>query len=191
MIRTMFCALACLSGPVWADPSGAIDFEALFAANAAEVEEVMSSNADNSRWRLRTPGGVTVWADGTEGARRFSAMDETPAGAVGCLWNAYADIARLHLSCPDALSEDEAAQLQEFRGRIGDFIADNTYPPVARADFWAYWQDATRADDGLACDSIMDPPTGPLVQTLLSPQFVNVLDGMLAVPRLPAETPCF
>jgi len=183
--------LALITTPASADPSGAIDYEALFAARADAVEEIMAVEGAQSRWRLRMPGGVVLYAEGTAQDRWFSGVDEGGVGAVGCLWSAYQDLATLALSCPSLLSPEQHEQLRLNFTRVGEFVADNTYPPVERAAFRAYWDGALAADPTLACDTVMNPAIQPIVETLLSPRASQILDPLLATPRLPVNNPCF
>ncbi len=186
----MCLGLGCAAPVAAQDMSGAIDFDALFAAHADAVTEVMSPQNGTSRRQLEMPGGILVWADGMDGAWRYSAMDTGQTG-VTCLWDAYTDLAVMHQTCPTFLTEDGAAQLEVYRRQIGDFIAANTFPPVPVEAFWSHWEAAIAPDPALDCAALMTAENGQMISTLLGTQFAPVVSEILSEQRLPVATPCF
>lgn len=183
-------AMVALALPAVAQELGAIDYDQVFVENAEQIEMLMDGG-DSARFQLDLPGNVTLWADVRGEVRNYSAMDNNEGGSVGCLWNAYNDVAVLHQSCPGVLDEAEAARLDDYRMRVGNFVADNTVPPVPRDAFWAEWSDVAIPDAGMECAAIMGSGTGSLIESLVSEGVGGVIDTILSVPRLPVETPCF
>jgi hypothetical protein len=185
-------SIALCAGPVVAqDAAGAIDFEALYAEHADDVVELMTAPG-TTRWQLDLPGGIVVWADGTEDNRRFSAADNSGATAVGCLWETYVEVVQFRSSCPGILTEPMLIQMAENTARIGNFVADNTYPPVPRETFWTYWEPVLETDLDLDCEAVLnDASAAQMIGTLVSPRFEPLLDAILAEPRLPVGQPCF
>lgn len=173
------------------DPaSGAIDFDLLFEQNADAVEE-LSTGQGSTRWQLALPGEVVVWADGTEDARRYSAMDLGPTAAVGCLWETYQQVSQIATVCPDILPEASLENLARYRDRVARFVAANTVPAVDGDAFLAYW-DARLGDlPPETCDQFTAPGSTDFLRTLSGPGFTVTLDVILEVPRLPAANPCF
>ncbi|MEM7721070.1 MAG: hypothetical protein AAF376_01735 [Pseudomonadota bacterium] len=182
--------LLALSLPVAAQDIGAIDYDQVFVENADQIEMLMDGG-DTARFQLDLPGNVTLWADVRGEVRNYSAMDNNEGGSVGCLWNAFNDVAVLHQSCPGVLDEGQAARLEDYRMRVGNFVADNTVPPVPREAFWAEWSELASPTGGMECAAIMGSETGPLIASLVSEGVEGLIASILSVPRLPVETPCF
>lgn len=189
-------AVLCLATPAPAqsiaenENAGAIDYDALLLENLETATELMTTEG-RSRLQIDLPGNVTVWADLGPDGRSYSAMDGTESGSVGCIWNALNEIEMLRQSCPGLLTEEQAGFVTDYRRQVGDFVADNTFPPVPREDFWGFWETAVPANPEFMCEAAMEPPVGPIVNTFASENFGLLLQQIIATPRLPVSTPCF
>ncbi len=171
-----------------ADMSGAIDYDALFEANTDTVETLSEAPV---RQRLQL-GDIVIMADQSGDTIRYVAMDRAETVAVGCLWEMYVEVAQLAQSCPAMLDDDQSARLDAHVDAIGNFVADNTYPPVPREDFWAHWRAEFEQPSASECITL-DQSAGPaqFVAYLVSPQITGQLARVLSTPRLPVSQPCF
>ena len=76
-MRYLALALAIVAAPVAADPLGLIDYEAFFAADPDNIEEV------SEILQILEVGPVTLLHDRTEDVP-YTGVDESGQGAVGC-----------------------------------------------------------------------------------------------------------
>lgn len=191
MIR-LIAALALAALPAVADPLGLVDYDALFAQHADRVvtstdgQQVLDLPPSTRITRMTGDSSTVVGIDLSEG------------GAPGCIAAILVDVAALLRACPDSFTDAQRGAVETHADRLSRFYAANVLPQVtpeaARLRFDARVADRaadwTGRPDWSAAACIADPENAPLLDTVTSNGFRNILESVLAVPRLPVSNPC-
>ncbi len=175
---------ALCAGPLGADPLDLIDYEGLFAQNAADVEAV-----SETRNILRLDD-VTLIQDATE-MREYTGIDESGLGAAGCFVSILATIESAHKACGVALPEDQLAKHQEYLSLAVDFYVENLPPLTTPGNVLLRYYGLVEAqvEGARPLCSNLDLVTG-LADRLFSPEGEAEVTRMLSKPRLPVSNPC-
>ncbi len=183
MKRFAMIATVC-AGPLTADPLDLIDYEALFAQNAADVEQ-----ATETRSLLRI-GDVTLIRD-PELPRSYAGLDESSQGAMGCFVSILATIESAMQACEAELPAAQVAIQADYQARALTFYAQNTFPPAPLALVEERYDAlvASQIEGARPFCSNLDLVT-TLADRIFSPQGADEVNGMLSVPRLPVAHPC-
>ena len=175
---------ALFAGPLAADPLDLIDYEALFAQNAADVEE-----ATETRSLLRI-GDVILIRD-PELPRTYAGLDESSQGAMGCFVSILATIESAMQACEAELPADQVVAQTDYRARALTFYAQNAFPP-ASLELVEERYDALVASQIAGARpfcSNLDLVT-TLADRIFSPEGADEVNGMMSVARLPVAHPC-
>jgi len=196
-IFTSWClgfAFLLLAFPVAAqeDP-GFWDYEALFVLYADEVIEIPQETGPPLR-RLNLPGGIVIRDVGAPENRRAVGIDESGAGAVGCMMNILASIGAHVAEYPEYATVAETERLNTSIVRVSTFIADNLQPPRAQQEVLEFYREGIEVHRlKLQKQTTERGEIGPdgqlLIRWVLSEEFRAVLGEILAVPRLPVSSP--
>lgn len=160
-----------------------IDFEAVFAAHADQVER-----SDDGRRKLKTESGVEIRETGSG----IVGLDWSEGGAVGCLMRIYTEVAAVARVCDLGLEPAAEARLQERTQRLAAFFAENTLPRMDPGDRDAALEQTLTALAAARQGQCPDPGSEPqmFMVEMTSEDLDPVLDKALAVPRLPVANPC-
>lgn len=183
------CVAMLCAGVAQAEAGLGVDFEALFADHASQVER--SEDADGTaRELLRLPGPVLVTRDAAGG---IVAIDRSEYGAVGCFALMLAEVAGLDSACPGLLPPEEKARLGRMTESTLGFVAENTYPRSDRVTvggrFDAMVTTIARGDASF-CAAAKGEETARFLRNFLGARTEAGLAKMLSVPRLPVDKPC-
>ena len=174
-------AVLMLAGTAQADPLGANDYKAMFAAHADQLVQ----DAGGARV-LELPDGVTIYEtiDGED--RLYAGVDFDPGGAVGCLAAFYAEVMGFVEACPDLAPTPNPDHLT----RLLNFYAENAYPPAdpntLRTRFQTLVQHSRDQITQCAPYSVMIDYS----QHLMGEGADELFETALAKPRLPVTQPC-
>lgn len=183
MIRFLVLALALIPMPVFADPLGLVDYDAVIAANIDDAEDMQSGNL-----LIRLPHEVELIVD-PDGAL-VHARDRT--GALGCLLSELAELSAMARICPGVVGPGQADGLDTAIGALFPVYAAGVLPDPASVQTVADGFEAlvqSRAQDTGLCDGAAD--------NVFVLHLVNSVTGRgwlqetLAAPRLPVSSPCF
>lgn len=181
-MRWIFGALLALATPAAADVLGLNDYDALFAADGAEIATL----ADGSEV-LSLPGPVQVMRSD----QGITTLDGTDGGALGCFVRILSQIAAFEAACDAPFDADQRARLESYRDRALDFYAANAQPPVTPQDARARFEALVEASSEAAaryCEA--GAGVRDFMDTVLSDGTAEVVARMTEVPRLPADNPC-
>ena len=183
-MKRMIAMAALCAGPVTADPLDLIDYEALFAQNAAQVEDV-----SQSRSILRL-GDVTLIRD-PDMPRTYTGLDEGGQGAMGCFVTILATIESAMTACEAELPAEQVAVQETYLEQALTFYAENTVPPAPLAVVQERYDAlvASQISGARPFCSNLDLVT-TLADRVFSPEGAAEVAGMMSVPRLPVENPC-
>lgn len=183
-MKHMIVAAAFCAAPALADPLDLIDYEAIFAQNANEVEVV-----SNTRSILQV-GDVTLLHDTAE-PQPYTGLDESGQAAVGCFVTILATIESAMQACEVDLPEDQAAIQASYTVEALSFYAANAVPAVdietVRARFDNFV--ATQIEGARPYCANLDVVTN-LADRLFTEDSRAEVSGMISVPRLPVSNPC-
>lgn len=176
--------LVLCAGQAGADPLGLIDYEALFAENAADVEVV---SPDRSILQV---GAVTILRGSDEGFE-FTGLDESGEGAVGCFVSVLASLEAAVQTCEIVLTPEQEAARADYRTMALGFYADNVIPPATIdtvTDAYAGLVSGEMAGVLPFCDNADQFVT--FATRLFAPEARPEIEGMMSIPRLPVSNPC-
>lgn len=181
-MKTMIAFALLSAGTAQADVLGLNDYESLFAAQGAAIEQL----ADGSEV-LSLPADVQVMRSD----RGITTLDLGPSGAVGCFVRILSQIAAYQAACDDPFDAGQMARLADYRDQVLTFYAANAQPAAdlteARARFDALIA-ASVPNTTQYCGG--DSDIRPFMDSVLSPDTADVVAAMIEVPRLPADNPC-
>ena len=182
-MRALVLTAVMTATPLAADPLDLIDYAALFAANAAAVEDVSEVR------QILPVGPVTLLFDRTM-TNPYTGLDESGEGAVGCFVSILATIASAVAACEVELPAEQLAIQTDYQSRALDFYAANV--PDAdrmtvqdRFDALIAGQIAATRPFCANVDLVTD-----LADRIFTPDSAAEIDGMLSIPRLPVSNPC-
>ena len=171
------------------------DYPALFRAHEARVQQ-----AEPGVRRLELPGPVIIEeVTRATGGMRYVASDQSGLGAAGCGFALLADLVALTGMCDDMLTPGEHAVLEQHLWRVGRFVADNAYPPLAesalRAAVVARLQarlEAYRQEGEGICPRHDGAELGlvEMARNLTRDGASTAIDRLVSLPRLPVMDPC-
>ncbi|MCU9848593.1 hypothetical protein OEZ60_11280 [Defluviimonas sp. WL0024] len=173
-----------------AEPWIGTDYDALFAVNARLVE-TQTAGDGSAVEVLKLEGGTVV-------SRRANGQITTMAtdgNAVGCFVTILRSISAMDTACPLLFTEDEKGRLGVMRARALRHYAENIYPPQPYDAVDMAFR-ASVASDPISrtssCESGMEENADAIgfARSFIASGTDAWLDGILAVPRLPADTPC-
>lgn len=175
---------AFVAAPAMADPLDLVDYADLFAANAADVEEV-----SEGRSILRL-GDQTLIRDATL-PRGYAGIDESGVGTVGCYVTILATIESAMQACEAVLPADQATLQAEYLAQALAFYGANTVPvaPTILVEERYNALVSSQIEGARPFCSNLDLVTS-LADQIFSAEGVEEIAGMLATPRLPVEFPC-
>ena len=183
MNRFAITLLLC-AGQAGADPLGLIDYEALFAENAADVEVV---SPDRSILQI---GEVTILR-GSDLGFEFTGLDESGEGAVGCFVSVLASLEAAVQACGIVLTPEQEAARADYRSMALKFYSANALPPATIESV----RDAYArliSDEVLGvlpfCDNADQFVT--FANRLFAPEARPEIEGMMSIQRLPVTNPC-
>lgn len=168
-----------------------IDYDALFADRAADVE-----TAKNGTESLITPGQVTLYRAVENGKVFTWGVDRSEYGAVGCAAHVVTSLRAVAEICPSLISGDQGALLKEVDLKLAEFRIANSYPPLSqdeqsrRIELYG----AKGKDD---FQKIVDDQFGACPKKLeadvvgLARNTAASLDDLLRTPRFSVKYPCF
>ncbi|MEJ6396873.1 hypothetical protein [Yoonia sp. 208BN28-4] len=183
MIRFYAPAFVLCAGLAQADVLGLNDYDALFAANADAIEELA-----NGAEAIALEGGIFVSRQDGD----VVTLDQSEGGAVGCFVSILAQVDSYVATCDVTLEADKAARLERFRTSALTFYGQNTSPqatPEAVRTSYDALRDASPYNSGDFCDA--EGNIAAFIPSFLGDSTDEVVDQMIAVPRLPASNPCF
>ena len=190
-------AVLILAMAAWGGGAGAFDndYPALFAAHEAEVLA-----AQPGVRRLELPGPVIIEEILSDaGATRYVASDQSGRGAAGCSFELLLDLVVLSGMCEDMLSREEHAVLEAHLWRVGRFVGQNAYPPVAEAALRPGIVSRLQArleaygrDGGAICPESDGARLGlaEMARNLTRGAGRAAIDRLVGQPRLPVMRPC-
>ena len=183
-MKRYIAIFALCAGPLAADPLDLIDYEALFARNAADVEDL-----SQSRSILRL-GDVTLIRD-PDMPRTYTGLDESGQGAMGCFVTILATIESAMTACEAALPAEQTALQETYLEQALTFYAENTVPPAPLALVQERYDAlvASQISGARPFCSNLDLVT-TLADRIFSPAGAAEVASMMSVPRLPVENPC-
>jgi hypothetical protein len=172
------------AAPAAADPLDLIDYPALFAENAADVNEVSSARA------ILQVGDITLLRDANE-PREFTGLDESGEGAVGCFVSILATIESAVQACEVSLPADQAAIQKTYLDEALTFYAANAIPAVDKATAQARFDAlvASQIEGALPFCGNLNIMT-ELADRLFTTDSRAEVTGMMSTPRLPVANPC-
>ena len=182
-MRPFALALAVTAAPLAADPLDLIDYEGLFAANAAMVEDVSEVR------QILRQGPVILLYDRTMD-NPYTGLDESGEGAVGCFVGILATIESAVQACEVRLPPEQLAIQDDYQSRALDFYAASV-PGVERGLVQERFDALVRGEIENTrpyCANI-DLVTD-LADRIFSPDSAAEIEGMLSLPRLPVSNPC-
>jgi hypothetical protein len=134
--------------------------------------------------RVTLPGDVQLMRYLENDDWVYIGIDQSDAGAVGCMAGIYGELQRLQTHCPESFTPEQSETLTEVLGRIADFYVANAVPQTTREEMLA-----ELPKDPLVCSEVTDD----FIQfrdQMLSPDMTPIIDELLAEPRLPVTNPC-
>lgn len=180
-MRWLAVAVMMLAETTAADPLGANDYAAMFAAHADQLV----TDAGGARV-LERADGVTIYEtiDGEE--RLYAGVDFDEGGAVGCLARFYAEVMSFVQACPDLAPTPNPDHLS----RLLTFYGENAYPPadpaVLRQRFDALVAQSSDQITQCVPYSVMID----YAKVLMGEGADALFETALAKPRLPVTYPC-
>lgn len=183
-MKRLALIVALCAGPLAADPLDMIDYEALFAQNAADIEE-----ATETRSLLRI-GDVTLIRD-PELPRGYAGLDESGQGAMGCFVTILATIESAMQACEAELPAEQVAAQTDYRARALTFYAQNAFPPAPLALVEDRFNAlvASQIEGARPFCSNLDLVT-TLADRIFSADGADEVNGMMSQARLPVAHPC-
>lgn len=180
-MRIWVLVASILAQPCMADPLGANDYPALFAAHQDSV-----STLDNGQRKLTIPPDISIIETTRNGQTAYTGMDRSKGGALGCMVLLIADITAVLRKCPSMgvpIRNDQLSSLMTF-------YAANSAPPSDP-------QTLRERFEALVTSYSQDIPNCDLpseTQQFVSAFSVDAIDVMLNAatekPRLPVSNPC-
>lgn len=182
-MRYLALALAIVAAPVAADPLGLIDYEAFFAADPDNIEEV------SEILQILEVGPVTLLRDRTEDVP-YTGVDESGQGAVGCFVGILVTIQSAVRACDVALPPEQLTIQSDYQTRALDFYAANV-PDTDRATVQERFDALVESQiEGTRPFCANVDLVTDLADRIFTPDSAAEIDGMLQVPRLPVSNPC-
>lgn len=183
MIRLTMILALCV-GPAFADPLNLIDYEALFEANAEDVEVV-----GDDRSILRR-GDVAIIQDRVDGVQ-YTGLDESGEGAVGCFVAVMASLEGALQACDIALTPEQVVTQDAYRDMALRFYGNNVTPTVDLETIEGLYA-ALVASEIAGAAPFCDAPDQftTFADRLFAPEARPEIEGMMSVPRLPVANPC-
>lgn len=180
-MRIWLFAASVLALPCMADPLGANDYPALFAAHQDSV-----STLDNGQRKLAISPSISIFETTRNGQTTYTGMDRSKGGALGCTIMLIANATSVLRKCPTMgtpIRDDQLSSLLTF-------YAANSLPPsnpeTLRERF-----------EGLVTSYSQDIPSCDIpddIQRFVSAFSADKLDVTLNAatekPRLPVSNPC-
>jgi len=180
-VAALMMLLAARAG---ADPLGLIDYDRLFAENAADVEV-----ADADRDLLQVFDIAIL--RGNEDDVTFMGLDQSGHGAVGCFVSVLASLESALLACDVTLPAEQQAISEDYRARALAFYAKNAFPPVDLAEVTRRYDALVASEIELARPFCSDPSVvTDFSDRLFVADTEDEIDGMMSIPRLPVANPC-
>ncbi|PJI93024.1 hypothetical protein BC777_1891 [Yoonia maricola] len=172
------------AAPLAADPLDLIDYEALFAARAADVMDVSETRS------LLRIGDVTLIRDETL-PRGYTGLDEGGQGAMGCFVSILATIESAMQACEAELPAAQVDMQTAYRAQALTFYANNVVPPVAFEMVEQRYNAlvASQIEGARPFCSNLDLVT-TLADRIFSSEGAEEVKGMMSTPRLPVANPC-
>ncbi|MEP4196656.1 MAG: hypothetical protein ABJL99_13585 [Aliishimia sp.] len=174
-----------MSGPVFADHEWAQFFE---TPNAA-IERGTDATGRATE-TVRLPGDVQILRRKDDAGWRYTGVDFSDNGAVGCVALILVEFQRIATKCDGSTTVEQTKNLRGKLERMATFYEENAVPAKTAAAFMADTQAEIDNKGPFVCADI-SPDILVLRDSILAPDSAFSMDDLLAVPRLPVTNPCF
>jgi hypothetical protein len=176
--------LAFCAAPAVADPLALMDYDALFAANATEVEV-----KDDGLFTLQQ-GDVTLIRRSGDTVE-YSGVDQSGEGAMGCFVSVLASLDGALRACDIALAPAQIATQDVYRDDALAFYGANVYPPAASETVLERYEALVVQEAEIAMPFCDDPEQFvTFADRLFAPQSGAEIERMMSTPRWPVANPC-
>ncbi|MEL6682693.1 MAG: hypothetical protein AAFQ09_08605 [Pseudomonadota bacterium] len=170
--------------PAITDPLNLIDYEQLFADNAARVEIVSEDR------EILQIGDIMILRGSEEGFE-YTGLDQSGHGAVGCFVSVLASVQSALQTCEIALPPEQQIISDAYRRDALAFYAANAFPSATIEEVESRFAALVESEIELSRPFCSDPAViTDFSDRLFVEDSKDEISSMMSIPRLPVANPC-